>query len=61
MGYYYLMGVSIIPATWFQVTIIKWCVFVRKYVAIRERRVRQLLFRIEQQDALKLEMQTKCL
>lgn len=46
-GYYYLMGSAIIPATWFQFTVIKWCIFVRKYVTIRERRVRQLLFRME--------------
>jgi len=47
VGFYYIMGLSLIPATWFQVTILKWCIFVKKYVAIRERRVRQLLFRME--------------
>ena len=48
IGYYYIMGASLIPATWFQITIFKWCIFVKKYVQIRERRLRQLLFRMEQ-------------
>lgn len=40
IGYYYIMGLSLIPATWFQITIFKWCLFVKKYIVIRERRVR---------------------
>lgn len=41
-------------ATWFQFTIVKWCIFVRKAVMIRERRVQQLLHRLEQEDAINL-------
>jgi hypothetical protein len=49
-GYIYLMAVGLLPATWFQLTIIKWCLFLKKYVVLRERRIRNLLTRMEQQD-----------
>lgn len=47
LAYYILMGLAIIPATWFQFTLLKWMFFVCKYVRIRERRVRMLLARME--------------
>lgn len=47
-----LMGLSVVPATWFQFTIMKWCMFVKKYVEIRDRRVRNLLLRLDQEEAL---------
>ena len=31
--------VSLLPANWFLFTLAKWCIFVRKYVRLRERRV----------------------
>lgn len=49
-GYFYLMGIGLLPATLFQLSSLKWCVFVKKYVTLRERRVRNLLIRMEQQD-----------
>jgi hypothetical protein len=45
-----MMGVGLLPATWFQINSLKWCIFVKKYVTLRERRVRNLLLRMEQQD-----------
>ena len=39
--------ISLIPANWFLFTLAKWCIFVRKYVQLRERRVNQLLFLLE--------------
>lgn len=38
-GYYGLFACAMLIATWFQITIVKWCLFVRKAVMIRERRV----------------------
>ena len=38
---------SLLPANWFLFTLAKWCIFVRKYVRLRERRVNQLLFLLE--------------
>ena len=38
--FFVLMALALVPATWFQFTLIKWCIFVRKYVRLRERRVR---------------------
>ena len=49
-GFFYLMGAGLLPATWFQINSLKWCFFVRKYVLLRERRVRNILTRLEQQD-----------
>ena len=53
-GYYGLFGCAMLVATWFQISIVKWCLFVRKAVNIRERRVQQLLHRLEQEDAINL-------
>lgn len=53
-GFFVLMALALLPATWFQFTIVKWCFFVRKYVALRERRVRQLIIRMDQEDAMHL-------
>ena len=41
---------SLLPANWFLLTLAKWCIFVRKYVRLRERRVNQLLFLLEQEE-----------
>lgn len=49
-----LMIISILPASWFQLTLLKWCIFVKKYVDIRERRVRNLLLRLDQEEALNI-------
>ena len=46
-AYFVLMGFALIPATWFQYTLIKWAIFVRKYTNLRNRRVRQLLIRMD--------------
>jgi hypothetical protein len=56
-----LMGLSVAPATWFQLTILKWCIFVKKYVEIRDRRVRNLLLRLDQEEALNYLRQTNTL
>ena len=34
-----LACLALLPANWFLFTLAKWCVFVRKYVRLRERRV----------------------
>jgi hypothetical protein len=39
VGYYYLFGLALLVATWFQLTIMKWCCFVRRAINLRERRV----------------------
>ena len=56
-----LMGLSVAPATWFQLTIVKWCIFVKKYVEVRDRRVRNLLLRLDQEEALNYLRQTNTL
>jgi len=45
--FFCLFAISLFPATWFQFTLGKWCVFVRRYVVVRERRVRQLLISMD--------------
>lgn len=45
-----LACISLLPANWFLFTLAKWCIFVRKYVRLRERRVNQLLFLLEQEE-----------
>ena len=47
-----LAFLSLLPANWFLFTLAKWCIFVRKYVRLRERRVNQLLFLLEQEEQL---------
>ena len=49
-GFYAMMAIAVLLSSWFQFTIIKWGFFVRKYIVIRERRVRQLIVRMEQED-----------
>jgi hypothetical protein len=50
--FYGLMGFSLVPATWFQFTLVKWIIFVHKYSIIRERRLQYLLDRMEQEDLM---------
>lgn len=45
-----LAFLCLFPANWFLLTLAKWCIFVRKYVRLRERRVNQLLFLLEQEE-----------
>lgn len=47
VGFYVMFGIALLVATWFQYTILKWCCFVRTAINIRERRVQQLLIRLE--------------
>jgi uncharacterized membrane protein len=46
-GFYYLMGLSLIPTTWFQFTIVKWLFFVKRYSVIRERRLEQQILLLD--------------
>lgn len=45
-----LASISLIPANWFLFTLARWCIFVRRYVRIRDRRMNQLLFLLEQEE-----------
>ena len=42
-----LAFISLLPANWFLFTLARWCIFVRRYVRIRDRRMNQLLFLLE--------------
>ena len=47
-----LAFISLLPANWFLFTLARWCIFVRRYVRIRDRRMNQLLFLLEQEEQL---------